>query len=137
MLHAGGEHGGARFAVGKSHSDGHQGAGTVWLKRRFHMVVGRWVGQVHALDMNDSAVRLQGYVLSCDMEGATFPVGPLIAHLAAGLRVVDAHGHGPTVGTEQPLLDERRFCVCTVHRFWRSGEVPCHDDMGIAFGGKS
>ncbi len=47
------QHGRARFGIRQRHAHGHTGAGAVAIKPGFDVVLGRGVGQVHALDMHD------------------------------------------------------------------------------------
>jgi hypothetical protein len=69
------------------------------------MVVWRGIRQVHALDMYDPAVRVQFHVFASDVKSTAFAIRPLLAELAAGLRLVDADRHRPTFRTKQPFLD--------------------------------
>jgi len=60
---------------------------------------------VHALQVNEPAIRLNFQVFTGNVECSAFAIRPLVANLATWSRLVDADRHRPTVGTEQPLLD--------------------------------
>jgi hypothetical protein len=63
-------HGRPRLSVGQRHAHGHQGAGVVRGKSGFNMVVGCWVGQVHAPYMNDPAEGLQFQIFAGHMKAS-------------------------------------------------------------------
>ncbi len=91
---------------------------------RFDVIVRRRIRHMHALDMDEPAERHQFDKFAGHIKSGAFAVRPLVADLAARPRLVDADRHRPAVGTEQPLLDQRRLGVCAVHRFRRSREAP-------------
>ena len=115
------------LSIRESHAHGHQRAGAVRSKSGFNVVVGRRIWQVHALDMNDPAVRLKFEVLAREVESMALAIRPLITDLAARPGVTAADGHRPTFRTEQPLLDQFRIGMSAVNGFGRGGESPGHN----------
>src|ERR1700722_505040 len=92
-FHSAREHTCPRLSIGERHSNCHQRSGAVLVKSGFNMVVGRRIWQVHSLDMNDPAIRLEFQKLAGDMEFAASAIRPFVTELAARFRVIDAYGH--------------------------------------------
>src|SRR5438132_9662017 len=88
---------------------------------------------MHSLHMHDPAEWLQRYELASDGEAFAVPVGPLVAELAAGTRVADAHGHGPAVGSEHPSLDQHRLGMCMEHGLGRCSETTGDEYVPVTF----
>jgi hypothetical protein len=115
-------HGRPRLRIGQGHAHGHQSARAVRIESGFNMVVRRLtVGQVHPLHMNNPVVRLKLQKFDGQIESTPFTVRPLVTDLAAGPRLIDADGHGPTFRTEQPFLDslcqEQIWRRCSIRLF--------------------
>jgi len=97
------------------------------------MIVGGALGEKHALDMNDAAMRLQFEEFAGNVESLPFGVFPLVAKLPARSALKNANGHRPTVRTEQPLLNQAWIGMGAVYGFGGRGESPGHHDVGVAF----
>src|SRR5581483_9632576 len=83
MLHTGCKHGSARLRIRQSHSHGHERAVALRFKRRFDVVVGCGIRQMHALDMNEPAERLHLEALSREIESLSFVICPFESHFAS------------------------------------------------------
>src|SRR5260370_3262960 len=94
---------------------------------------GAW-GHREEYDCNNPAIRLNPQKFSGKIESTRFTVRPLVTDLAAGPRLIDADGHGPTFRTEHPFLDYFRIRVGAVHGLRRRSEAPCHDHVRVTFG---
>src|SRR5215470_11621457 len=89
---------------------------------------------MHAFDVHDSTVGLQFQEFASQIKPLTLPVRPLVADLAARLPLIDANGHRPALGSEHPLLHQRRFDVSAVDRLRRGSETPRHNYVFVSFG---
>src|ERR1035438_2237834 len=83
VFHAGRKHGGSRLSIGEGHAHGHSSAVAIRIESGFDVVVRRWIGQVHALDVDNLAVGVKFEIFAGDMKSGAFAVGPLVADLAA------------------------------------------------------
>jgi len=83
VLHARRQHRFARPGIWQRHPHRHQGAAPIRLKGRLNVVVGRGIGEVHPLHVNEEPEGLQRHDFAGQIEPVSLAIAPFVLYLAA------------------------------------------------------